>query len=499
MLGQLLFLTVPALWTIIWIYKYSQQHSLTWITGTFVFLGLYIPFLVVLLVPLDIVWDVSIFKWRVLYWTTFTATWFILPFIQEYIESQFPTVETRVKDSLYKNLRYYTLLTFLSLVVIAYLRFTLRTMSFANFKELIISLTYFWGLLFVIFLLGNGLVYVPRNIWRKAFLNQRARLLERKAVNIYSRLQERIDEFSAYSSSSTLNMDQSYSLGIRASYATDSDFTSSAVSQAMSHVLPLQTTWTQMVKEYNMINTIRFAKASSSYRLYLPDSYIQMHPVFAYALYVWVIPVFRIFLACFLALLSFVIVVSELFLHSKHSLVGIFLNRVQDSPSLCAFVSFIVINYMRYCTYKSLINTQFASYHHYAVVPFRATGPASLLCFASQLCRLTLPLCYNFTSLQFFPTQFHKFYGESIDLLPLGNLISKRYPVFILMPVIFSLFSLKYWLRHIIYSYGLQKSPVIDSLETESSNTEDNFLDETSPSYLAEGRALLLSANYPSL
>lgn len=56
MLGLLLLLLIPALFTLIWIYKYIEPHSLISIPGIFVFLGLYVPFVVTLLIPIDVTW-----------------------------------------------------------------------------------------------------------------------------------------------------------------------------------------------------------------------------------------------------------------------------------------------------------------------------------------------------------------------------------------------------------------------------------------------------------
>lgn len=428
-------------------------------------------------------------------------SWIILPFVQGYMESKFSTPRSRLSDSFYKNLRYYLLLTFLTCVVIAYLRFALRTMSFSNFKELVISLTYFWGLLFVIFLLGNGFVYVPVSMWKKAFITKRAALLERQAVGVYSKLQARLESYSLPSSSISLNNGRNQSSSdFFTSSLTDHAFNPHSSPNGMSNVIALQTTWNQMVKEYNRIMLIKTAKASGSYRLYLPDSYIPIHPVVAYAFYVWILPAFRILFSIFMASMSVIIVVSEVFLHTQYSLVGIILQKFTNSSATSIFVSFLFVYYMRYCTYKSLMRTQFAPHYYYALVPFRATNTASLIYFASQLCRLTLPLCYNFVSLQPYPTQFHQFYGESIDLLPLGNLISKRYPTFILLPIIFSMISLKYRLRQFIYSITLRKSSSAsssDDFDDSSLNSEndDDLFNETSAAYLAEGRALLLGTN----
>lgn len=42
-----------------------------------------------------------------------------------------------------------------------------------GYKDAIICLSNIWGLFLVIFLLGYGLVAVPRNYWRKAFYESR--------------------------------------------------------------------------------------------------------------------------------------------------------------------------------------------------------------------------------------------------------------------------------------------------------------------------------------
>jgi LMBR1-like membrane protein len=97
----------------------------------------------------------------------------------------------------------------------------------------------------------------------------------------------------------------------------------------------------------------------------------------------------------------------------------------------------------------------------YSLTPHH-TDPVPILFYASYLCRLTypspskatkltihsIPLTFNFTTLLARPpdpqtlSTFSSFLGSSINLTPLGEAFNAWFPLFILLPVILTLFNL---------------------------------------------------------
>lgn len=82
-----------------------------------VFLALFLPCSIILLVPIDCaatnanhaVWlpeRVTLVAWRIAYWLTFVLTWFILPLLGEYCDSGFRDTRERVADAVRLNVRY---------------------------------------------------------------------------------------------------------------------------------------------------------------------------------------------------------------------------------------------------------------------------------------------------------------------------------------------------------------------------------------------------------
>ncbi|CAD8058048.1 unnamed protein product [Paramecium sonneborni] len=98
--------------------------------------------------------------WRILYWSNFLLSWFILPFFQDYEDSGDFCWKDRMKYSIKKNLLIYTVGLILGIIIIILL--ALNSDSSDYITNSLIGLANFFGLCFVVLLLGFGLVAIPK-------------------------------------------------------------------------------------------------------------------------------------------------------------------------------------------------------------------------------------------------------------------------------------------------------------------------------------------------
>jgi len=108
--------------------------------------------------------------WKCIYWSTFLLTWLVLPIIYSYLESGFFTPRDRLLDALRDQIR----MAFFA--VVALVGFSVYLLAqhytFEGAEGLLMALGNTYGLLFVVVLLGNGLVEVPRKLWNSSFAEQ---------------------------------------------------------------------------------------------------------------------------------------------------------------------------------------------------------------------------------------------------------------------------------------------------------------------------------------
>jgi len=105
--------------------------------------------------------------WQVIYWGTFFLTWIVLPVTYAYIESGYFTFGDRLLDALHAQLR----TAFVAVVaLVAFVAFLLvQGDTLAGVQGLLMALGNTYGLLFVVVLLGNGVVEIPRRLWNASF------------------------------------------------------------------------------------------------------------------------------------------------------------------------------------------------------------------------------------------------------------------------------------------------------------------------------------------
>ena len=131
---------------------------------------------------LALLWDLS-------YWITFNLTWFVLPLHQIYEDAGDFTVTARLMTSLRENLIFYAVLLGVGLLGIVVLTAN-GAMTVTGVTSFSIASATSFGIVAGIFLLGYGVVEVPRSIWRSANIQKRPTFLYRKVGEVSSALED---------------------------------------------------------------------------------------------------------------------------------------------------------------------------------------------------------------------------------------------------------------------------------------------------------------------
>lgn len=105
--------------------------------------------------------------WRVVYWTSQSLTWLLIPFMQSYARSGGFSISGKIKTALIENAIYYGtyLLIFCSLLIYVAVNPNWH-LTWSDLRTIGITAANTWGLFLLVLLLGYGLVEIPRSYWR---------------------------------------------------------------------------------------------------------------------------------------------------------------------------------------------------------------------------------------------------------------------------------------------------------------------------------------------
>lgn len=117
----------------------------------------------------------------------------ILPLLGEYIDSGFPIPRDRILYSLRSNARYQLIVLGCATAGMVYV-FWSNGFEGTSVKSLVMALAYCWSLIQAIYLMGHGLVAVPRRLFRNANVSGRLRRIQSQAPKVHEKLQDAITE-----------------------------------------------------------------------------------------------------------------------------------------------------------------------------------------------------------------------------------------------------------------------------------------------------------------
>ncbi|OXV08210.1 hypothetical protein Egran_04027 [Elaphomyces granulatus] len=470
-----------------------------------VFLALVLPASLVLLVPIDLasssragarakgIWlpdRLVLVLWRIAYWLIFVLTWVILPLLGEFIDSGYRKPRDRLLYSLQSNGRYHLIVLGCGIAGLIYISIE-HGFDFTSIKGLVMALAYVWGLFLAIYLLGHGIVSMPRQLLRSANNAGMLRRIQSHAPKVHDRLTDAIAELEELES--TIVQLQRRKTGTARIY--EDWIEELAESLSLPESRPLASQWTRdsppstvptvITERYLADLTRRLQRArhqrarfddewdrliasAADYQAILNSSsskklefgapspeavstsrWTFLTPYMRYHLHVHVLPGIRVFLASVFSVASACIVWSEL-VKTFAPQISIISLSVVPRPSSSGQVGFrgqvVASLWLLYMCSAALVGVNDAKVWGNRALVRRNTYGESACWYAGQVARLTVPLSYNF--LTFLPetirrdTTFYQFLGRYIDLTPLGKGFDYFFPVFVLLPVIATLFNL---------------------------------------------------------
>ncbi|KAI6246247.1 hypothetical protein HI914_05530 [Erysiphe necator] len=485
-----------------------------------IFLALALPASIILLVPIDLasiasdsnirgnrgIWlpeRVILVSWRILYWETFFLTWFILPILGEYADTGYRDPKSRLIWSLKRNLVYQGVVLGSGLTIMIYF-FVSAGVSFTTFKGLLVATAYFWSLLFAIFLMGHGLVAIPRNFFRNANLKSKLDYLYSHAAKINEKLVdsvfelEDLEEIVNEIADRKSNMDNKFqdwieeltdeynSMDIRPRYPSSQRIPSSEfnlpriitekyladLSRTLSiahhtHLRYLEE-WHQVVKnaaeirgtlDAYSLGRIEIGKSSPN-ASYL-ERFTILTPRTRFYFRYYLLPNLNKFLGLLFSLASIFIIWSELIkpINPLFSIISVtVIHHPNSEYGEIGFAGQIIagswILYMCLAALASL--TEFKVWRGHALI-YRNTRGESAVWYAYQVARLSVPLAFNFMTFLdpslYSQTVFYGFLGNLINLTPLSSWFDMLWPTFIIFPVFATLFGL-YRKVHDCIGYG---------------------------------------------
>lgn len=470
-----------------------------------VFLALVLPASIVLLVPIDLASasttgesDTSrgvrlpdralLVLWRIAYWLTFALTWVVLPLLGDFSDSGFRSVSDRVRYALRVNARYQLTVLGCGTAGLLYV-FLQRGIYPTSLKSLIMALAYAWGLTLAIYLMGHGLVTIPKRLWRDANLSRRLRHIHSQAP----RLKERMDEAQEVLEDLERNVQQLQQkrgglTGVMKEWIEELAEGSGLPESQLTHGLAAAQTalkinipavvtdryladltrklkrarhknarfideWQRL--KLNAAYTEAVIDAASIHLLVLPNGPMFWLDRFAnssirYHFHASILPLCRYGLSILLAAASFSIIWSEVIKSFFPSLSIVGLSIIHHPDSNRGQIGFagqlMAACWLLYmCTAALLSISEVKVWGNRALVR-RNTYAESACWYACQVAKLTVPLSYNFSSFVpksiFENTTFYQFLGRLIDLTPLGLGFDRIFPIFIVVSVLANLFNM---------------------------------------------------------
>lgn len=458
-------------------------------------LAVYIPLSVTFLLPIDYISHHSglvpglslsdkatLFSWKSAYWSTFVLTWLFLPVLQDFYRTGHHLKLNRLKESMRLNLRFQLIVLGVSVIAAVYLILEVG-LSFSNMKLMIIALSHIYALVLALWLMAHGLVSVARNRWQEGNLVENLNHYYLKVSHLVDALEDtKVDlkeeiltvlllkenftnaqyaeRFVYHNWIMDLHLQIPDSLKdlVRRNYIHDSSRTITAEQVTEKFMANLATKFQKNLYNFRAYESdydillARIARLQTLIEAKTTQGTSSKESIMS-SLPGILPPRLNYYYQCYLKLYAarfiavclygacFIILQSEFFHSTKISLLNvlIFDTGVKNSAYLQVIISFCFFLYMLFCSLNSL--TRLKLFNMYHLVP-RNSDPVSACFYASYIARMTVPLSYNFITL--FTSRdsvFEEWYGKSIHLTGLFNMMNNWIPRLCLIPVILTTFN----------------------------------------------------------
>ncbi|KAL2146009.1 hypothetical protein VTI28DRAFT_5666 [Corynascus sepedonium] len=494
-----------------------------------VFFALWLPASMVLLVPIDLassaqtdniaargIWlDEKTLRvsWRITYWLTFALTWFILPILGEYSDSGYRDPKGKLLDSLRANAQYYAIVFGSGALGLIYVLISYGHFS-ESLKSTVMALAYCWGLILAIYLMGHGLVSIPRRLFRNANISGRLRRIQAQAPKVYENMEEaEIDLEDLELQVAELSRRKGGSASLFQDWIEElADMTNLPESQpgrvslvrGSGNQSPIPNVITEKylaeltrrlararharsryVSEWNRLledavttqaildsaasKKLDFGKVSPHAGFW--DRHTPFTPYTRYLFHYHMVPYLQTTLAAVLSLASVCIVWSELVkgLFPQVSVIrySVIHHQVASKGQVGLAGQIIAALWMVYMCAAALISVTEVKVWRGRALVRRNTAHEPAFWYASQVARLSVPLTYNFMTFLgsiYRDTVFYDFLGQLINLTPLGKWFDYLFPAFILLPVCATLFGFYGKVKRVV-GFGM-----VDALDDDEEN-----------------------------
>ena len=414
----------------------------------------------------------------------------ILPLLGEYVDSGFRTPRDRFFYSLRSNARYQLIVLGCGTAGLAYV-FLQNGFEGTSVKSLIMALAYCWALIQAIYLMGHGLVAVPRRLIRNASVSARLRTIQTQAPKVRDKLEDAVVEMDELESELNRLPKAKHGMSgdhrewiqelaeyngfqghrphapptLQASGATPqlvvtdqylADL-SRRLHRARHKYIRFNDKWDRLLQD--AIDTKAVLNAAASKKLDFTssdtkrDSFYKrniLSPNLRYILHFHVIPSIKRITGVFLGFASICIVWSEIvkFIAPQLSMISITVvhHRSSDHGEIGFAGQMIAALWILYMCTTALASLDEVKVWGNRALVRRNTYGESACWYGGQVAKLTVPLAYNFVT--FLPRSIHRqttffnFLGRLIILTPLGKGFDYFFPIFILVPVCATLFNL---------------------------------------------------------
>ena len=417
---------------------------------------------------------------------------FILPILAEYSDAGYREPKDRLLYSLRSNAQYHAIVLGTGIIGLVYF-FIAYGPSFEAFKSLVIALSYCWGLILAIYLMGHGLVAIPRSIVRNASASWRLRRLQSNAPKLYEKMEDalsnleelevQVAELSRRKTGTALdfqdwieelsdlcNLPESRPRPAMSSVAGGDSriiptvITEKYLADLTRRLIRARHARSRYVDEWNYLlddaaRTQAILDSKASKRLTFGaaspgapfwEKIIILTPYSRYFLYCRILPYVRVLFGAFLALASVCIIWSELIKAAFPSLSVIPYTVVHHWTGDSGKVGFagqtiaaFWILYMCAAALQSV--TEVKVWRGRALVRGN-TAHESAFWYAGQVARLSVPLSYNFVTFLskdiYKRTTFYDILGQYVNFSQLAEWFDYLFPIFVLVPVCATLFGL---------------------------------------------------------
>lgn len=349
-----------------------------------------------------------------------------------------------------------------------------------------------------IYLMGHGLVALPRKLFQDANISKRLQRLYSQAPRVKDRLDDarfELEELEAQlaqlrrrknavsrdheewieeliKGSPRINHRSSSTMQAAALPAVLTDRYLAEFSRKLMRARHKEgrffETWHQLVRNAAEVKAV--VEASTTKKLTFTtqngspgfwSNFRTMTPYTRYLIHVRALPLVRMAGGAILAIGSICIVWSEFIknLAPQLSIVSLTVLSYNDKTSKITFGGQVVASiWLLYMSVAALASFEDVKIWGNRALVKRNTYGESAAWYSAQIAKLTVPLTYNFIT--FLPdkiyqsTQYFKFLGTLINLTPLGKYFDFFFPIFILVPVCITLFRLYGRVKH-MFGFGV--------------------------------------------